>query len=225
MKKTFFLLFLTSLLFSCKKDQVNDGKLNEPEVLNPKIKELLSNPLIDSVAETSGRITGFFKDGRKVVYNESSEFVTVDSAASNTPATSSSSGAATFVSFNDVQLATDNPASINYTAMVHCELVNGYAMVTSVSAMNMTILNGSTTIYHPGSGGATTTYYTTLAGVSYMHGPVYMPTITLYWNGSKVTRTTTKASSTATAVSNTVYSPASASRTITASIPNLPPPD
>lgn len=69
MKKAFLFLFLTIQMLGCKEDLVHEGKLsNEAETLNPKIKEILSLPLIESVAETNGRITGCFKDGREIVY-------------------------------------------------------------------------------------------------------------------------------------------------------------
>jgi hypothetical protein len=228
MRKLFLMLFLAAFILSCEKNLSPGDKLpNELPLRDPRISELLNSPLIDSVVETNGTITGYFKDGRKTTYNDPTKSTSLDSAGSlsDSLVASTSSGSSVNVGFFDPPLATANPATVSYTAMVGCQLIDGYALVTSVGSMNMTVLNGSTTIYHPGSSGATTTYYTTISNAAYYHSPLYLPTVTLTWSGSKQTRTTTKASSSSPAISSTTTSFINTSRTVSASIPVTPPPN
>lgn len=224
MKKAFLLILIVSLMLSCKKDSPKDDNLTiEPTVQNPKIQELLSNPLIDSVSETGRTITGYFKDGQKTTFTDSTKSAPLDSG-DWTSLTSTSSGSMITVSFLDTHLATSNPALIHFYANVGCESVNGYAMVTSVSGMSMTVTNGSTTIYHPGPGGEVTTYYTTITNESYYHSPLYLPTVTLTWTGTKLVRKTHKANLNTAPISSSESYFINTSRTVTAAVPGGPPP-
>lgn len=224
MKKSLIILSLILLMFSCKKKSTRDDQLpDKPRVLNPKVRELLSNHLIDSVAETGGTITGYFRDGRKTVFTDSTKSVSLDSRESSSVA-STSSGSLITVSFSDPQLATENPALVHFYANVGCELVNSYAMVTSVSGMAMAVTNGSTTIYHPGPAGQVTTYYTTIADPHYYHSPLYLPTVTLTWTGTKLERKTHKAGHNNAPISSSVSSAINASRTVSAAVSGGPPP-
>lgn len=228
MRKLFLMLFLAAFILSCEKNLSPGEKLpNELPLRDPRISKLLNSPLIDSVVETNETIKGYFKGGRKTTYTDPTKSASLDSAGSlsNPLVTSTSSGSSINVGFFDPQLATANPATVSYTTMVGCQLIDGYALVTSVGSMNMTVLNGSTTIYHPGSNGATTTYYTTISNAAYYHSPLYLPTVTLTWAGSKQTRTTTKASSSSPAISTTTSSSVTTNSTISAAIPVTPPPN
>ena len=227
MKKILFLLFLISLIFSCKKDSTNQEQLSsKPGDLNPKIRELLSHPLIDSVVETGPMITGYFTDGSKTTYNDSTKSVAVDSANASirSSASSNSSGSLINVFFMESPLATTNPALIHFSAMVGCESVNGYAMVTSVTSMAMTVTNGSTTIYHPGPGGEVTTYYTTISDPQYYHSPLYLPTVTLTWTGRKFVRKTHKAGYNNPPISSSESYFINTSKTVAAAVTGGPPP-